>query len=436
MVAIGAGGRADGRTEERTPLGGFVSRRPDLGFSFFFFSPMARFPPFAKPGVGSVLPSGTLYYRPRPRERYAHTMSDPPPPSSAESVPPGQEPAYRVAVVVNGRAKNVTAEVISTLDRILEGSDLFVSRRLEDARDIARTLVVRGYQTVLTGGGDGTFTVMVTEVVREARRKNAPLPRFGLLKLGTGNALAWVVGARDLEGGELGADIRRLSEEAGSRPMRLIETEGVISPFCGFGADARMLADYGRVKSRFGSTPLKRIGAGLPGYALAAFTRTLPKIAFSHMTRCRAVNQGGEAYRIGPRGSPSGRPIPNGEVLYDGPMRLCALSTIPYYGYGFRMFPYSEDRPNRMQLRITTISPPEFVRHLREIWDGTYENPKVLFDYWVEGVALEFDPPAPFQIGGDARGDRARVTVKLSETPIELVDFYAPPRSESPSAPE
>jgi len=361
-------------------------------------------------------------------------MTDSPPPSSAESVPPGHAPAHRVAVVVNGRAKNVTAEVISTLDRILEGSDLFVSRRLEDARDIARTLVVRGYDTVLTGGGDGTFTVMVTEVVREARRRNAALPRFGLLKLGTGNALAWVVGARDIEGGELGADIRRLSEEAGSRPVRLIETEGVISPFCGFGADARMLADYGRVKSSFGATPLKRFGAGLPGYALAAFTRTLPKIAFSRMTRCRAVNQGGEAYRIGPQGSPSGRPIPMGEVLYDGPMRLCALSTIPYYGYGFRMFPYSEDRPNRMQLRITTISPPEFVRHLREIWDGTYENPKVLFDYWVEGVSLEFDPPAPFQIGGDARGDRERVTVKLCETPVDLVDFYAPPRSEKPGA--
>ena len=34
-----------------------------------------------------------------------------------------------------------------------------------------KTLVVRGYDTVLTGGGDGTFTVMVTEVVREARKR-------------------------------------------------------------------------------------------------------------------------------------------------------------------------------------------------------------------------------------------------------------------------
>src|SRR6185369_6431037 len=121
-------------------------------------------------------------------------------PSLVPSRPSNGAPR-RVAVVVNGRAKNVTAEVISTLDRILEGSDLFVSRRIEDAREIAQTLVHRGYDTVLTGGGDGTFTVMVTEVVREARKKGATLPRFGLLKLGTGNALAWVVGARDLKGG-------------------------------------------------------------------------------------------------------------------------------------------------------------------------------------------------------------------------------------------
>ncbi len=361
-------------------------------------------------------------------------MSEPLPRSSPLATGPDGQPLRRVAVVVNGRAKNVTSEVISTLDRILEGSDLFVSRRIEDAREIARTLVVRGYDTVLTGGGDGTFTVMVTEVVREARRRGATLPRFGLLKLGTGNALAWVVGARGIDGEEVGADIRRLGEEAGSRPMRLIEVEGIITPFCGFGADARMLNDYGSVKSKLGQTPLRRVAAGIPGYALAALTRTLPHIAFSRMVRCRAINRGGEAYRVGTHGSVAGRPLPHGEVLYEGPMRLAALSTIPYYGYGLRMFPYAEDRPHRMQLRITNISPPEFVRHLSGIWKGDYENPKVLFDFLVDKVELEFDPPAPFHVGGDPRGERVRVDVELCPTPIELVDFYAPPRSETPSA--
>jgi diacylglycerol kinase family enzyme len=350
-------------------------------------------------------------------------------PSGPSAAPPEGVPR-RVAVVVNGRAKNVTAEVISTLDRILEGSDLFVSRRIEDAREIAQTLVHRGYDTVLTGGGDGTFTVMVTEVVREARRRGAALPRFGLLKLGTGNALAWVVGARDLDGGQVDADIRRLCDEAGSRPVRLIEVEGIITPFCGLGADAHVLADYGWVKQHLGATPLRRFSSGPAGYAIAAATRTLPSLLFSGMTHCKVTNAGGEARRVGPHGSVIGRPFVHGEVMYEGPMRLCSLSTIPYYGYGFRMFPFAEDRKDRMQLRVSTIKPHEFIYHLKEIWRGEYANPDCLFDFLVERVVLEFEPKAPFQVGGDSRGERDRLEVGLCPTPIELVDFYAPPRAE------
>jgi len=37
------------------------------------------------------------------------------------------------------------------------------------------------------------------------------------------------------------------------------------------------------------------------------------------------------------------------------------------------------------------------------------------------------DPPTSFQIGGDVRGERSQVRVRLTE-PIRIVDFYAPPR--------
>src|SRR3954466_15461927 len=110
--------------------------------------------------------------------------SDQPPPDSMAEARPSEVPrGGRIAVVVNGNAKSVTAEVIETLDQILDSGDLFVSRRVEESEGIARTLVERGYGTILTGGGDGTFTVVVTAVVKEARRRNAPLPRFGLLRL-------------------------------------------------------------------------------------------------------------------------------------------------------------------------------------------------------------------------------------------------------------
>src|SRR5216684_3073370 len=98
-------------------------------------------------------------------------------------------PADRIAVVINGNAKRVNDEVIDTLDQILSAGELFISRRVDEGRYIARTLVERGYGTVLLGGGDGTFTVMVSDIVREARRQGKSPPRFGLLRLGTGNAL-------------------------------------------------------------------------------------------------------------------------------------------------------------------------------------------------------------------------------------------------------
>ena len=114
----------------------------------------------------------------------------------------GKTPAAtdRVAVVVNGNARQVTGELVAVLDQIVQTGDLFVSRSLEEGRDIADTIVDRGYRTVLTGGGDGTFSQVVTWVRSAAERTGQPEPRFGMLRLGTGNALAWVLGSENTRG--------------------------------------------------------------------------------------------------------------------------------------------------------------------------------------------------------------------------------------------
>src|SRR5690349_8610205 len=88
----------------------------------------------------------------------------------------------RVAVVVNGNARQVTRELVEVLDQIVQSGDLFVSRDLAEAERIARTIAERGYRTVLTGGGDGTFVHMVTLIVKRARSLERRPPRFGLLK--------------------------------------------------------------------------------------------------------------------------------------------------------------------------------------------------------------------------------------------------------------
>jgi diacylglycerol kinase family enzyme len=335
----------------------------------------------------------------------------------------------RIAVVVNGNAKNVTAEVISTLDQILLGGDLFVSRSLGEADEIAKVVVSRGYGTVLTGGGDGTFSVMVTKVYTEAVLQGAPLPRFGFLKLGTGNALAHVVGASGSGRGALAADIKRLREDAGSREVGLVEVDGELAPFCGFGVDAVVLQDYEALKKRLGGTPLERLGTGPVGYALSSLTRSLPRAVVKRPAYCRIINRGDPCFCVGPKGVISGQPVARGELLFEGPARLVGAATIPYYGYGLRAFPFAEDRADRMHLRVSNLSVPAFVRHFRSIWRGEYQDPEQITDFLVQSVEIRMDPPTPFQMGGDFRCETSEKTVSLAPRRIRLVDFYAPPNA-------
>ena len=348
-------------------------------------------------------------------------------PGARDRLAPPAELASRIAVVVNGNAKNVTAEVISTLDQILLGGDLFVSRSLEEADEIAKVLVSRGYGTVLTGGGDGTFSVMVTKVFAEAMRQGCELPRFGFLKLGTGNALAHVVGASGSADGDLAADIRRLREDAGSREIGLVQVDGELAPFCGFGVDALVLQDYQATRQLLSGTPLEALGRGRVGYALSSLTRSLPRSLVRGPAQCVVINRGPECYRVGPHGVVPNSAVAEGEVVFEGPARLVGVATIPYYGYGFRAFPFAEERPDRMHLRISSLSAPSFVRHFRSVWRGEYQNPGRISDFLVHSVEIRMSPETPFQIGGDFRCVTGSRFVALAPKRIRLVDFYAPP---------
>jgi diacylglycerol kinase family enzyme len=271
---------------------------------------------------------------------------------------------------------------------------------------------------------------VVTAVVNEARRRGVALPRFGLLRRGTGNSLAWVLGASktgERGGRGLAADLARLRSDAGSRNLRLVEAEGMLSPFCGFGIDAVMLRDYGRVKGVLARGPLKRLAPGMVSYAIAATTQTIPGYVFRPTPHCRVINEGGDAFRIGEHGSILGSPLRRGAILYEGPAKIASAGTIPYYGFGFRFFPYAEDRTDRMHLRLSNISTAAFVTNFPAIWRGEYDNLETVFDYFVDDVTIEMDPPTSFQIGGDVAGDRSRVRLRLAP-PIRIVDFYAPPR--------
>jgi diacylglycerol kinase family enzyme len=354
------------------------------------------------------------------------------PPRNPDSRPPlanaarWSSAADRVAVVVNGRAKQVTEELVETLDQIVQSGDLFVSRSLDEGKDIARAIVERGYPTVLTGGGDGTFVQMVSWIAKVADELGRPWPRFGLLKLGTGNAMAWALGASQKRKGVV-ADLARLRSEGGSRSLNLIEIDDMLTTFAGLGADAVALDHQQRTRRALERTPvLRRAASGPVTYALSLTGLSLPRFLLAPMPKFRIVNEGEPAQRLGEDDRPVGPEIARGEVLYEGPAHLVALGTVPYWGFGARVFPYAEERDDRFSLRVVAFGSLAAALHLRAIWRGTYRE-RNLHDFLVEQVRIECDAPTPLQIAGDPVGDRTQVRAKLSKRPLRVVDYYAPP---------
>jgi diacylglycerol kinase family enzyme len=332
----------------------------------------------------------------------------------------------RVAVIVNGRARKVTNDIVEVLDQIVESGDLFVSRDMAEAERIADTIVERNYRTVLTGGGDGTFVHMVTLIVKRARKKGQALPRFGLLKLGTGNALAWVLGGSQNPGKHgVVADLGRLRSEGGSRSLRLLEVEGTLTPFAGMGVDAICLEHYGETKALLARSPVTRpLATGPTAYLMSVIGRSMPEFLLRSHPRVRIVNEGAPVLRMGPADKPV-QEIATGQVVYDGPSRLVALSTIPYWGFGARIFPFADERDDRFQLRVCDITSYEVGRNIRAIWRGTYRNHTV-HDFLCERISIHYDDPMSLQVGGDVVGRRTVVNASLSQA-IEVVDYYAPP---------
>jgi diacylglycerol kinase family enzyme len=352
--------------------------------------------------------------------------------ASAERLPRSERtfarPGEDVAVLLNANAKAVNAHVHRALSSVVPDEHLFLSRSADDACQIADEVVARRYRTVFTGGGDGTFVAWVNRILESAERRSAPAPRFGVLALGTGNAVAEMVGASPRRHAH---DLARfLRGEIGRvRPLDLLTCDGRRTPFAGVGLDAAVLNDYNWVRERLADTPVARLGLGVGGYGLAVAVRSAPRYLLERRpSYCEIVNVGRPAWRLDADGNRIGRSIAHGELLYAGPCMLAAASTVPYYGFGFRVFPFAERASGMMQLRlVSTIAVSTILANVARIWSGRFAH-EGLLDFHAERVALRFERPMPLQIGGDAEGWRDEVTFGMASRPVEIVDF-GPPRA-------
>lgn len=352
-------------------------------------------------------------------------------PLAAVPLAPALATESDVAVMVNRNARQVGDRAIEALSQIVAPRDLFVSRSFLDLRSGVRQMLERGYSTVFCGGGDGTLMALVNEFDRQlAGPRSVPSvrPRFGILRLGTGNSLASLVQASPARGCRFVGDVARAQagEATHFRRLDLLSVEGKSAPFAGVGVDGQVLNDYVALKRRVSDGPLKALLTGPGGYFSSVVTRTLPRcLTRPVLFDCEVVNGSkGPAYRLG-AGGQSIEELAPGALMYRGRALMAAASTVPCYGFDLRMFPFAGQRRGMMQLRIGEVTPTEALFNLGQLWKGRWEHPG-LHDFHATEVRIRFDQPQPLQIGGDGEGYRDDLTLGMSEKPIELLDLGRP----------
>jgi diacylglycerol kinase family enzyme len=348
--------------------------------------------------------------------------------AEVEVVPPRREIETRVAVLLNANARKVTPKAIRSLAHAVADGDLYVSRSQLDAHRIAQQVVARRYSTVFLGGGDGTVACFINEISNALASSSAParLPRFGILRMGTGNSVASVVNASEVRGDGIVDDVLRArsGDVPSIKTVDFLQVEGKRAPFAGLGVDGRILNDYVWVKENLAQGPFSRFMTGAGGYLASVALRTLPHY-LTHETRvdCEVTNgDAGVAYRVGSDGRPAGDPIPQGGLIHRGPLTLAAAGTLPFYGYEFRMFPFAGRRRGMMHLRLSDLKAPEVLGNLGELWRGAFGCEGV-FDFLTRDATVRCASPMPLQVAGDAAGDRRELRFQVSPDPISLLDF-------------
>lgn len=327
-----------------------------------------------------------------------------------------------VAVVVNLRARRGSATVGRMIAARLPHARVAVTESLDDLRRfIDRELVTAPPELLLSGGGDGTAVT----VLNELRDRGVRIAQLGVLRLGTGNGWANATGAPRASRAiaHVAALEGRAVERMPSRRFALVESDGRIAPFLGTGWDAEIITDF---RAHVAGLPpaLRPMNAGVAGYLLGMFTRTIPRHVFGDgPPNVVLTNLGEPALTVDAGGRVV--PLPGGErgaVLYRGPASVAAAGTTEEWGFGFRAFPFAHAVPGRVNARVYGGPVLEATRRMFRLWRGEHPVPR-MHDFFLTAGRMEFDRDVPFQIGGDVAGARRAFEFRVAREAVELVDW-------------
>jgi diacylglycerol kinase family enzyme len=301
----------------------------------------------------------------------------------------------------------VRGRLRSRLERALPGGVRFTTS-LAHAREVIRQEIALGRDLIVLGGGDGTVVMGLTLIAEACRGTGKPEPAIGILRLGSGNAIADSVDATN----DPADDLVELARDGGTwRTLPLIEMLGVRAPFAGMGVDTMLLEDNARVAKTVDRVPGGRFVSGRARYALSVALRTMPRFAMSDRPIATVTNLGSPAIEM-TREGPSGRTIPANKIMWKGAVSLVAAATIPFFGFGMKMFAFTDTQPGRFHLRCGDVSLFEMVRSMPAAFRGDYFSDKV-HDFLCDRVHIELDTETAVEAGGELLGRRTQVEIAL-----------------------
>lgn len=325
-----------------------------------------------------------------------------------------------LAILVNANARRGGRRIAAQLRRALPSANVRLTKSLNEIDSWLAEL--RDPRCIFAAGGDGTMNALLNAMRRVYGEASLPWPMVGPLPLGTGNAISHALGARKLH-----RCVRALGRWQGGMPARsyrLLECDGGLTFFAGSGWDAQVLQDY---KDQVAQTTgaMKRLSTTVYGYVTATLLRTAPRNIVMGKPHVKIEHLGGELIYVRGDGSLEHQAdAPAGTVLYDGPMSVVGASTCPEFGFRMRAFPMAQRVPHLLNVRAYNQSVLKAILHAPRVWAG----PAVMEgfqDWFSKGVRMSFSRPFPFQVAGEAVGERKSVEYTLYPHEVRMVDWRA-----------
>ena len=272
------------------------------------------------------------------------------------------------------------------------------------------------------GGGDGTVVMGLSLIAEACRGLGRPEPAIGVLRLGSGNAIADTVGATD----DAETDLVKLARGFGRwTKVPMLEVLGMRAPFVGMGVDAQLLEDQQVVSRVVDRVPVARsvIGGGAR-YALSVALRSVPRFATTKRPNVVVTNRGAPA-SVMTKDGPTGATVARDRVLWEGACTLVAGATIPYFGFGLKMFAFASSRLDRFHLRCGDAGLFEILRNTPAAFRGEYFSSHVT-DFLCERVTIELAEESPIEAGGELLGRRRQVELAIG-APVTLASLQKNP---------